>query len=117
MKLRLLFNGLLCFAVSSTLLGDRIDIASANSRKYPYCFGFPMPQKGSLYSRDGSDRVNIRQQPNIRSKIIYVGSSKTSVSMHKEVLGNNNFCWFFVRVNNSKITGWVRADLLDFYLD
>ncbi len=117
MTSRFLFKSLLCFAVSGAGFTNQIHQANAIGTHQQYCYNFSLPLDGALYSPDKSDRINVREQPNKRSKIIYIGSSKTPVTIHKQVLGDSNLCWYRVKIYNSKITGWVRGDLLDYYLD
>lgn len=76
-----------------------------------------LPVGGSLYSQDSSSHINVREQQSTRSKIIYVGSKGMSVIITEQKIGNDNYCWFRVKLDKSDVTGWVRGDFLDLYLD
>jgi Bacterial SH3 domain len=118
MKRYLSFSFLMCLAVLNVGLGTPINKAIASTPTNNYCIDqLSVPVGGELHSPDNSNRINIREQPSTSSKILHVGSTGKLVIIHKQVVGDDGYCWFWVKFYKSQVTGWVRGDLLDIYLD
>jgi Bacterial SH3 domain len=118
MKRYLSFSFLMCLAVLNVGLGTPINKAIASTPTNNYCIDqLNVPAGGELHSPDNSNRINIREQPSTSSKILHVGSAGQLVIIHKQVVGDDAYCWFRVKLDNSKVTGWVRSDVLYIYLD
>lgn len=70
--------------------------------------------------RDG--RINIREQPTTRSTVIDVASSRNTVDVSEQVVGEDGYCWARVKINiydgnRRQVLGWVRGDFVSNWRD
>ncbi|MDX2098889.1 MAG: SH3 domain-containing protein [Leptolyngbyaceae cyanobacterium bins.59] len=72
-----------------------------------------------------SGPINIREQPSVNARVLYVAASRNPVDILQQVEGKDGYCWLKVRVitNQStaqsvaRVTGWVRGDLVKVGVD
>ena len=79
-------------------------------------------QVGNFVLSDGkSSPINVRENPSVNSPIRYVAPSRRGVSVTKQIVGEDGYCWIQVegaiwdeagiKIIGS-FSGWVRGDLL-----
>jgi hypothetical protein len=117
MKTHLRLKFLVFFALFGA--GLNYSVTSANAKPvYDYCIhDFRPPTYGQLYDEGKQSSINIRKNPNANSRLVYTGSTSTPVQVHRQASGNDGYCWFKVQFVSNQVTGWVRGDLVDVYLD
>lgn len=59
--------------------------------------------------------ANVRSQPNPGATVVFYASSPQRMEVMEQRIGSDSRLWFHVRftIEDSQITGWVRADLVD----
>ncbi|WP_156114163.1 SH3 domain-containing protein [Myxosarcina sp. GI1] len=75
------------------------------------------PVAGNVMGKEFGSPINVREEPNVSSKVIYSASSGDAISI-TEVFENNNdgYCWYKVSFQ-SQNNGWVRGDLISIFMD
>jgi len=66
--------------------------------------------------------INIREKPTTRSEVVYVASSRNSIEVSSQVVGDDGYCWAKVRgtkfnAGGGSYTGWVRGDFVASWSD
>jgi len=67
-------------------------------------------------------RINIREQPTTSSSVVDVASSRNTVAVSEQVVGEDGYCWARVKItiyngNPRQVLGWVRGDFVSNWRD
>jgi hypothetical protein len=74
----------------------------------------PMGETAILYTQDTGSQINIRSNPTTQSNSPHYGYGGDVVVILNEVLGSDDYYWYYVRFQGSQAEGWVRGDFITF---
>jgi hypothetical protein len=59
--------------------------------------------------------ANIRAKASTSSTILGIGYKGQGCIWYSRTIGGDGWYWYHIKMNTSKVTGWVRGDLLEHY--
>ncbi|MGB3402717.1 MAG: SH3 domain-containing protein [Microcoleaceae cyanobacterium] len=74
----------------------------------------PTGEIARLFTQDIGSEINIRSNPTTQSNSPHYGYDGDPVVILNEVLGSDDYYWYYVRFQNSQAEGWVRGDFIEF---
>lgn len=78
--------------------------------------GFTIPnsnaQTAILAAKNPTSQINLRLAPTTKSNAVNYGKSGDRIIIRNQTEGNDGYIWYFVKLEESGITGWVRGDLI-----
>ncbi|MEO0969069.1 MAG: DUF2927 domain-containing protein [Cyanobacteria bacterium J06639_18] len=107
MKIKQIFvsgiRNTLALSIASTTIGGTIlGVAISSSDA----------QTAVLTSKNPTSQINLRLAPSIQSDAVDYGRSGDRVTIRNNMEGMDGFIWYYVKLQETGITGWVRGDLV-----
>ncbi|MDJ0774105.1 MAG: DUF2927 domain-containing protein [Mastigocoleus sp. MO_167.B18] len=107
MKIKQIFvsgiRNTLALSIASTTIGGTIlGIAISSSDA----------QTAVLTSKNPTSEINLRLAPSTQSDAVDYGRSGDQITIRNNTEGTDGFIWYYVKLQETGITGWVRGDLV-----
>lgn len=107
MKIKQIFvsgiRNTLALSIASTTIGGTIlGIAISSSDA----------QTAVLTSKNPTSQINLRLAPSIQSNAVDYGRTGDRVTIRNNTEGMDGFIWYYVKLQETGTTGWVRGDLV-----
>lgn len=72
-----------------------------------------VPQEAVLAAQDPDAEINVRTHPRIDAEAIDVGIAGDAVEVLRVASADGGDDWYYIRLTNGAITGWVRSDFVE----
>ena len=69
-------------------------------------------QTGILTAKNPTSQINLRLAPTTKSEAVDYGKSGDRIMIRNQTEGTDGYIWYYVKLQESGITGWVRGDLI-----
>lgn len=65
-----------------------------------------------LTSKNPTSEINLRLAPTTKSNAVNYGRHGDRIIIRNQAKGSDGYTWYFVKLEESNVTGWVRGDLI-----
>ncbi len=69
-------------------------------------------QTAILTAKNSTSEINLRLAPTIKSDTVDYGKPGDRIIIRNQTQGTGGYTWYFVQLEESGVTGWVRGDLI-----
>ncbi|MEM6403040.1 MAG: DUF2927 domain-containing protein [Cyanobacteria bacterium P01_D01_bin.116] len=65
-----------------------------------------------LEAKTATSQINLRLAPTTKSSAVDYGKHGDRIIIQNQTKGSDGYTWYFVKLEESNVTGWVRGDLI-----
>ncbi len=69
-------------------------------------------QTATLTAKKPTSQINLRLAPTTKSNALNYAKSGDRIIIRNQIKGTDGYIWYFVKLEQSGVTGWVRGDLI-----